>query len=389
MRRLPLLLALVTAVLPAGAACFDKTFGQLTHDLGYFYVRFPAAAATDATSVVGRFWTPGQRSTASEGTCTESSWLVSCPGCSPGAPGEVYYLDGDLGAACALGCPSAELVTLVETKSVDGTNAWFAAARVTENPSRFYDFDYARVLRDLDLVEIPRPEVLSSGSGPLFPVTIRFRDPADGFFGLSGVPASGTITAFLLYEDATPPSSRLASAWPQVNRFPYTGGVTQGTHWATCPPAGVGTTLAAALEFGNGEVATTYVSRSVFVECDPAVGGAAGRIPEDPANGLRLTKETNDEITLRWGPSCVTSDQDYAIYEGTIGDFANRVPNTCTTAGALSRRFVPLSGSVYYLVVPQNTADDREGSYGRRSDGSERPPSGSACSPQAIATCPE
>ena len=390
MRRTWLLLFLFVpgAFAPADASCLGKDFGQIT-ETGYFYVRFPAGAATDSTSIVGRFWTPGQRTTANEGTCPEANWLIGCSGCSPGAPGPVYYLDGDLSLACTVGCPSGQLATLVETRSTDGANAWFALGRVDETPTGSFDFDYSRVQRDLDLVEIPRPEVLAVGTGPLFPVTIRFRDPADGFYGLSGVAASGTITAFLLYEDATPSASRLASAWPQVNRFPYTGGATQVVHYATCPVGGNATHLAAALEFGNGEVVTTYVSRSVLVLCDTAVGGAAGRIPKDGANGLRVSKELTGEITLRWGPSCVTSDLDYAVYEGTIGDYANRAPKTCTNGGALTRTFFPAGTSSYYLVVPQNTIDSKEGSYGRGSSGAERAPAAGACRTQAIALCPE
>ena len=48
--------------------------------------------------------------------------------------------------------------------------------------------------------------------------------------------------------------------------------------------------------------------------------------------------------------------------------------------------FAPAAGDRYYLVVPRNTA--REGSYGTRSGGAERPAGLGQCAAQLIASCP-
>ena len=53
------------------------------------------------------------------------------------------------------------------------------------------------------------------------------------------------------------------------------------------------------------------------------------------------------------------------------------------TFGATTKTFHPSAANAYYLVVPHNGV--HEGSYGRRSDGSERPVAVSACvAPQQI-----
>jgi Zn-dependent metalloprotease len=100
--------------------------------------------------------------------------------------------------------------------------------------------------------------------------------------------------------------------------------------------------------------------------------------------GTQLTLEkSGSNIALTWGDSCVASDSDYAVYEGTLGSFDTHTPRFCTTFGATTMTFAPASGSSYYLVVPQSV--DREGSYGTDGAGNERPRSGSACLPQALA----
>ena len=117
----------------------------------------------------------------------------------------------------------------------------------------------------------------------------------------------------------------------------------------------------------------------------PAPVGA-GRV-SDGSSGppLILNDSFNDTITLTWGSSCSAEDQDYAVYQGIIGDFTSHVPLTCTTAGKSTLMLVPQAGDLYYLVVP--TTINAEGSYGREGDGTERPASASPCAPQGFASC--
>lgn len=114
----------------------------------------------------------------------------------------------------------------------------------------------------------------------------------------------------------------------------------------------------------------------------------AGRIPGGDPNSftpLTATLAPYGMLTLSWGASCHSSDTDFDIYEGNLGDFTSHAPLTCGVANATSFTFAPAPGSSYYLVVPRSYA--REGSYGFDGAGIERPPSLTACRAQAIATC--
>src|SRR5262249_28988985 len=101
---------------------------------------------------------------------------------------------------------------------------------------------------------------------------------------------------------------------------------------------------------------------------------------------LIVTKAAAPKLTLTWSASCTSTDSDYTIYEGILGSFYSHVSRFCSTGGALSKTFTPLAGNTYYLVTPRNAT--RQGSYGTRSGGSERPAGENACLPQAISSCP-
>ena len=92
------------------------------------------------------------------------------------------------------------------------------------------------------------------------------------------------------------------------------------------------------------------------------------------------------DLTLVWGPSCFAGDTDYEIYQGVIGSFSVTSPAACSTVGQTIWSFTPLPGNWFYLVVSRNAT--REGSYGRASDGTERPASSMACALQSIGACP-
>jgi hypothetical protein len=106
----------------------------------------------------------------------------------------------------------------------------------------------------------------------------------------------------------------------------------------------------------------------------------AGRV-----TGLLVNKD-DPSVVLTWGGSCQGTDSDYGIYEGTLGDFGSHVSRTCSTAGATSATFEPPEGDVYWLVVPRNGTF--EGSYGKDSQGNERPAAAGACLPASVAVCP-
>jgi hypothetical protein len=115
-------------------------------------------------------------------------------------------------------------------------------------------------------------------------------------------------------------------------------------------------------------------------------GGPAGRVPETgPGVPLTLGK-SGDDLTLTWGASCTAADNDYEVYEGTIGSYPSHAKKLCSTGGSLTTTFTPDFGSHYYLVVPRNAAF--EGSYGLDGNGVERPAGSTTCATRMIGACP-
>ncbi len=102
--------------------------------------------------------------------------------------------------------------------------------------------------------------------------------------------------------------------------------------------------------------------------------------------GFRVDEAVGVKLTLTWDPSCRTTDTDYAIYEGVLGEFYSHDLRFCSTSGVTTKTFTPIAGDTYYLVVPLNAT--REGSYGTTKAGTERPPATPACLPQWIGVCP-
>jgi hypothetical protein len=141
---------------------------------------------------------------------------------------------------------------------------------------------------------------------------------------------------------------------------------------------GVDDIIVSAYEYDNGE---NNEGRAYLYLGSADV--AAGWVPTDTP--LLLARSEDGKLHLSWGPSCMVSDVDYEVYQGLLGDFAIHNPLSCSTSG-LTEITVPLPlGDKYYLIVPSSTTS--EGSYGRSSDGTERPRGTPACLPQAIGDC--
>ena len=86
------------------------------------------------------------------------------------------------------------------------------------------------------------------------------------------------------------------------------------------------------------------------------------------------------------GASCLATDIDYEIYEGTLGNFASHLPIACSTAGARTASISPAPGDTYYLVAARNASV--EGSLGKDSALAERLASTAACRPRGLGACP-
>jgi hypothetical protein len=266
------------------------------------------------------------------------------------------------------------MVLLLEDRAPYGE---FLAARVDESPGALFNF--SRLGVDLRPIAIPRPTLQSSLNGT---VTVRVDDPAPGFYGLPGVPATATITAFRLLAIRSDSPPALRTAWTEVARLPYSGGITTGSAFVGSPcPANDPRRL---------QVAVDYVSTPTLVaQCIPERWFGGGHIAETGGDALRIARSAAGELTLTWGASCVTPN-DSAVYEGVLGDWTSHAPRTCRAAAPAT--FSEPAGNAYYLVVPEMynfTPPDVEGSHGLLRDGSERPRGAQTCLPdQGIVACP-
>lgn len=125
-------------------------------------------------------------------------------------------------------------------------------------------------------------------------------------------------------------------------------------------------------------------SRHFRVSAATGVGRVPGDLEDD--SPVRLGK-SGANVALSWAPSCVPSDTDYEVYEGTIGNWTSHTPKQCSTGGSTSATVTPGAGNMYYLVVPTDAVN--EGSYGFTGAWAERPLGASSCHSQVIGgSCP-
>ncbi len=133
---------------------------------------------------------------------------------------------------------------------------------------------------------------------------------------------------------------------------------------------------------------TVFLADNLIVQTPAA--GTAGSVPDGafvPGVPLAVEAGIGGAINLYGSASCVSTDVDYGVYEGTPGAFTSHVPRVCSTSGATAATIVPGVGNMHDIVVPHNGAV--EGSCGKDSASVERAASAAACFPQSIAACPQ
>jgi hypothetical protein len=113
-----------------------------------------------------------------------------------------------------------------------------------------------------------------------------------------------------------------------------------------------------------------------------STAGYADIVGSVPSSGPPLligkNTATSQHLDLTWGDSCGPDQNDFAVYEGTIGTWYSHTKKLCTTAGAQNASdLTPSAASSYYLVVALSTTS--EGSYGTNSAGAEIPVGVSSC----------
>lgn len=196
--------------------------------------------------------------------------------------------------------------------------------------------------------------------------------------------------------------SALASAAVTIGGTgPYTWGSTSDMvsdvqSWVTAPGGNYGwivigkeSTLRSAVRLDSRENATPANRPVLQVEFTPPPP-TVGTVPDGssvPGAQLTVQRLPGGDLELDWGASCHLDDDDYEVYEGTLGSFTSHAPLLCTTMGLTSATVTPSPGGTYYFAVPRNATE--EGSYGRDSSGNERPEGAARCLPRGIAGCPD
>ncbi len=130
-----------------------------------------------------------------------------------------------------------------------------------------------------------------------------------------------------------------------------------------------------------------HVALLTFLACVAAGGSTPAHAQSAPNRiELEIGKGAGGDLELSWRDDCPLAGTDYAVYEGTLGQFADRLAVQCSTGETTAATVTPDVGATYYLVVP--VEDGAEGSYGRDSAGNERPPAAGACfTPQSVRSC--
>lgn len=146
--------------------------------------------------------------------------------------------------------------------------------------------------------------------------------------------------------------------------------------------------LQTARRFASREASAAEAPRLVVDFTAPSAG--VGAVPDGvdvPGAPMTVVKLPGGQIQLDWSASCLPDD-DYAVYEGQLGRFYSHAPVVCSTGGATGAAVQPGFDGAYYLVAP--TRGGFEGSYGKNSDGEERPRRCGACFPRALSdpVCP-
>lgn len=137
------------------------------------------------------------------------------------------------------------------------------------------------------------------------------------------------------------------------------------------------------------EASETGDSVDVYAAGITPGGGStsAGHVPDGkftPGSEMTVVR-AGTNLTLSWAAACGPAT-DYATYEGTLGVANSFLSKACTSSGATTITITPAGGNRSYVIVP--LAGGKEGSYGRKSDGTERSPASVPCAPQSIAACP-
>lgn len=255
--------AIVASLMLAGdanAGCpTPKLFG--TFDAGralYTYVNF--AEGGDNASIVGRFWTPGSRTSVNEGTFDDTNWLRQY------GTGR-WYISGDLATPAVVGCPAGAMTLLLQ----DSRNGELAVARVAEFPAQGLPFSFATVGGDMTLAATPSPRLTNrvpNATGSSWTVVI---DPmTTNFYSDGSSTRDANVTGYQLVQQRRATGAAVdnnAGQWANVGTaVSAAGGSVPVTVDCT---AGDQVYLGVKVIFDGGAFASDVISGRANVTCDP------------------------------------------------------------------------------------------------------------------------
>jgi hypothetical protein len=191
----------VAAAPSANAGCAVPKIFSSWGDGGYFYL-VPPPGATDS-SLLGRFWTIGNRASVNEGTYADTNWVKFY------APTNVWYINGTLDSPQITGCPTGSMLVLIQNN--DGPTASFVAANQIETPAAQKFYDYSTLATHFTMVPIPRPQVVSSARvGSSVQMNVNIPSAQSGVYG----PNTASLLQYrIVTRSGTSDSGRAAAAY--------------------------------------------------------------------------------------------------------------------------------------------------------------------------------
>jgi PKD repeat protein len=133
---------------------------------------------------------------------------------------------------------------------------------------------------------------------------------------------------------------------------------------------------------GRGQLDKVYIDEMFVLSAySTRYSGEASSGAAFVGTPLTVSKTAYGQLLLAWGPSCVVTDTDFAVYRGVLGDFQSHVPEQCSTGGLTNATVSAPTDSSYYLVVPSDSY--YEGRYGTSSSGVAIPAGPTRCYPAA------
>jgi len=262
------------ALMPAAeAVCPGYIMGQVYYSPAYdAFTILGDDATTNLSNMTGRFWRPGDRAAANEGTFTIPGWFTQ----RSDRANNSWQFNINTGDGGVVGCSPDDYIVLVQAQTTDGKSHKIVVGRQTAHfeDATVWNFTSWRGFTDMPAVEVANPGVtLVNKAGSVVTYNLTFPNLTQAFQGYSGAP--NAITGYQLVRSAAAgvPSGvdvgRSPAAWTAVGSPVAPGGsLTNQTFDCSTLAAGQDLFLAVRVVYDNGQVLGDYVGKSTQVKCN-------------------------------------------------------------------------------------------------------------------------